>query len=139
MVVVVVVCLWPCVCDCVSGGVFVVVFAIVTVRLCARGRDCGCVCVNPWTKGSPSPPPSLQFHTQGHTASMTYRVQRSCGHGWEGKADHLPVPAFNALTPMVRPAAVLCFHGPSSCYCPSNRFLSATFSSRAFCRLSPQL
>ena len=26
-------------------------------------------------------------------ASMTYRVQRSYGHGWEGKDDHLPVPA----------------------------------------------
>ena len=24
---------------------------------------------------------------------MTHRVQRSYGHGWEGKADHLPVPA----------------------------------------------
>ena len=46
---------------------------------------------------------------QGHTASMTYRVQRSCGHGWEGKADHLPVPAFNTLTPMVHPAAVCWF------------------------------
>ena len=40
---------------------------------------------------------------------MTYRVQRSCGHGWEGKADHLPVPAFNTLTPMVHPAAVCWF------------------------------
>ena len=30
---------------------------------------------------------------QEHTASMTHRVQRSYGHGWEGKADHLPVPA----------------------------------------------
>ena len=30
---------------------------------------------------------------QGHAASMTHRVQRSYGHGWEGKADHLPVPA----------------------------------------------
>ena len=26
---------------------------------------------------------------------MTYRVQRSYGHGWEGKADHLPVPAWS--------------------------------------------
>ena len=24
---------------------------------------------------------------------MAHRVQRSYGHGWEGKADHLPVPA----------------------------------------------
>ena len=55
---------------------------------------------------------------------MTYRVQRSCGHGWEGKADHLPVPALNTLTPMVHPAAVPCFHG-SSCLHPPNRFLSA--------------
>ena len=72
------------------------------------------VCVNPWAKGSPPRPFPPQFYTQGHTASMTYRVQRSCGHGWEGKADHLPVPAFNTLTPMVHPAAVRCFHGSSS-------------------------
>ena len=32
---------------------------------------------------------------QGHTASMTDRVQRSYGLGWEGKADHLPVPEMN--------------------------------------------
>ena len=25
---------------------------------------------------------------------MAHRVQRSYGHGWEGKAGHLPVPAF---------------------------------------------
>ena len=73
------------------------------------------------------------FHQQGHTASMTYRVQRSCGHGWEGKADHLPVPALNTPTPMVHPAAVRCFH-VSSCYHPQTGF-SATFSSRAFLQL----
>ena len=34
------------------------------------------------------------------------------------------VPAFNTMTPLVHPAAVRCFHGPS-CYHPPNRFLSA--------------
>ena len=81
---------------------------------------------------------SANGSSQGHTASMTYRVQRSCGHGWEGKADHLAVPAFNTLTPMVRPAAVRCFHGPSSCYCPSNLFPSAACSRRGFCSTPPQ-
>ena len=30
---------------------------------------------------------------QGHTASMTYRVQRSYGPGWDIRADHPDVPA----------------------------------------------
>ena len=107
---------------------------------------CVCVC-QPLDQGFTAtdfllfPPvfhPERNFHQQGHTASMTYRVQRSCGHGWEGKADHLPVPAFNTLTPMVHPAAVRCFHGPSSCYCPSNLGLSATCSRRGFCSTPPQ-
>ena len=41
------------------------------------------------------------------------------------------VPAFNTMTPLVHPAAVLCFHG-SSCYCPSNTGSSATCSRREF-------
>ena len=82
-------------------------------RFLKKRRQRRPVCVHPWTKGFGRPihmslvPPPL--HKQGHTASMTYRVQRSCGHGWEGKADHLPVPAFNTLTPMVHPAAVCWF------------------------------
>ena len=61
---------------------------------------------------------------------MTYRVQRSCGHGWEGKADHLPVPAPNTLTPMVHPAAVRWFNG-SSCYHPqTHRSLTADLQPR---------
>ena len=31
---------------------------------------------------------------QGHTASLTYRVQRSYGLGWDITADHRDVPAF---------------------------------------------
>ena len=91
-----------------------------------------CVCP-PLDKGFPTAIFPPQFHRQGHTASMTYRVQRSCGHGWEGKVDHLPVPALNTPTPMVHPAAVRCFH-VSSCYHPQTGF-SATFSSRAFLQL----
>ena len=49
---------------------------------------CVCVCVPPCTKGSHSLPDVIQ-----EGASMTHRVQRGYGHGWEGKADHLPVPA----------------------------------------------
>jgi hypothetical protein len=30
---------------------------------------------------------------QGHTASLTYRVQRSYGLGWDIRADHPAVPA----------------------------------------------
>ena len=75
-----------------------------------KSADYGDLCVSPPVPKGPTlrflP---LPFHKQGHTASMTYRVQRSCGHGWEGKADHLPVPAFNTLTPMVHPAAVCWF------------------------------
>ena len=56
---------------------------------------------------------------------MTYRVQRSCGHGWEGKADHLPVPALNILTPLVPLAAVLCFPGGFHDTFPTNRFPTA--------------
>ena len=115
------------------------------LHTCA-GIGCLCVC-QPLDQGFTAtdfllfPPvfhPERNFHQQGHTASMTYRVQRSCGHGWEGKADHLPVPAFNTLTPMVHPAAVRCFHGPSSCYCPSNLGLSATCSRRGVCSTPPQ-
>ena len=36
---------------------------------------------------------NLLMFLQEHAASMTHRVQRIYGHGWEGKADHLPVPA----------------------------------------------
>ena len=56
---------------------------------------------------------------------MTYRVRRSCGHGWEGKADHLPVPALNILTPLVPLAAVLCFPGGFHDTFPTNRFPTA--------------
>ena len=30
---------------------------------------------------------------QGHTASITYRVQRSYGYGWDIQPDQLDVPA----------------------------------------------
>ena len=33
------------------------------------------------------------FYKQGHTASLTHRVQRSCGLGWDIRADHPDVPA----------------------------------------------
>ena len=48
---------------------------------------CVSVCETLGIKGN------LLVFQQGHAASMTHRVQRSYGHGWEGKADHLPVPA----------------------------------------------
>ena len=38
------------------------------------------------------------------------------------------VPAFNTPTPMVHPAAVRWFHGPSSRYSPTNRFATAVLS-----------
>ena len=44
---------------------------------------------------------------------------------------------------MVHPAAVRCFHGPSSCYYPSNFFLFSfchlplSSADRSFCRLAP--
>ena len=44
----------------------------------------------------------------------------------------------STLTPMVHPAAVRCFHGPSSCYSPSNFAPSATCSRRGFCSTPPQ-
>ena len=38
----------------------------------------------------------MSFHfKQGHTASLTYRVQRSYGLGWEIRADHHDVPALS--------------------------------------------
>ena len=33
------------------------------------------------------------FYKQGHTASLTHRVQRSYGLGWDIRADHPDVPA----------------------------------------------
>ena len=39
-------------------------------------------------------------------ASMTHRVQRSYGHGWEGKADHLPVPALYLRTSQLVPLSL---------------------------------
>ena len=50
---------------------------------------CVCVCVkhlNRWKT-------SNLFQQQGHTASLTYRVQRSYGLGWDIRADHPEVPA----------------------------------------------
>ena len=79
---------------------------------------------------------STTFHTQGHTASMTYRVQRSCGHGWEGKADRLPVPAFNTLTPMVHPAAVCWFPWFFTILSHNNKFPTAAFQPQSFNRVN---
>ena len=47
---------------------------------------------------------------------MTHRVQRSYGHGWEGKADHLPICL---VTIHHSSCAVPCFHG-DSCFLPLN-------------------
>ena len=35
---------------------------------------------------------------QGHTAFITYRVQRSYGYGWDIEADHFDVPAFRNIS-----------------------------------------
>ena len=67
---------------------------------------------------------------------MTYRVQRSCGHGWEGKADHLPVPAFNTLTPMVHPAAVCWFPWFFTILSHNNKFPTAAFQPQSFNRVN---
>ena len=52
-----------------------------------------CVCVkhlNRWKTSNHF----QQQGQQGHTASLTYRVQRSYGLGWDIRADHPDVPAF---------------------------------------------
>ena len=36
----------------------------------------------------------IRISKQGHTASLTHRVQRSYGLGWDIRADHPDVPAF---------------------------------------------
>ena len=84
-----------------------------------------CVCVST---------PGQRVHNQlrqGRVALSPYHTQRSCGREWEAGPDQPCVPAFNTPTPMVHPAAVRCFHGPS-CYCPSNTGSSATCSRREF-------
>ena len=48
------------------------------------------------------------------------------------------VPAFNTLTLLVHPAAVRCFHGPSSCYLPPNNgFFRCTFQPIVICSQPP--
>ena len=66
---------------------------------------CKCVCVRVCVCVSTPGQRVSTDSKQGHTASMTYRVQRSCGHGWEGKADHLPVPARFPTAAVQQPSA----------------------------------
>ena len=84
-----------------------------------------CVCVS--TPGKRV----LNHLRQGRVALSPYHTQRSCGREWQAGPDQPCVPAFNTPTPMVHPAAVRRFHGPS-CYCPSNTGSSATCSRREF-------
>ena len=102
------------------------------------------VCVHPWTKGFLRP---LQrfwgktrqrvFHHHlsqagdGDTCIASPSTKLAI-HGEDISSGRgTDVPAFNTMTPLVHPAAVLCFHG-SSCYCPSNTGSSATCSRREF-------
>ena len=66
-------------------------FALLSSRLLNPRRTL-CLCWAPSTMGSGLVRGYLLVLLQGH-ASMTHRVQRSYGHRWDGKADHLAVIA----------------------------------------------
>ena len=89
-------------------------------------KECVCVCVShPGQRVFP--PPSLHFTPQagdGDTCIASPSTKLAI-HGEDISSGRgTDVPAFNTMTPLVHPAAVLCFHG-SSCLHPPNRFLSA--------------
>ena len=97
-----------------------------------------CVCVHPWTKGS-QPTSAGDGDTCIASPSTKLAIHGediSSGRGTD-------VPAFNTLTPLVHPAAVRCFHGPSSCYLPHKQVFPLHFLAdrelqpAADCRLAP--
>ena len=97
-------------------------------QICTVSHDV-CVCVHPWTKGFPPPP--LTGRGTVYPTEATVQRRGFCGGTDISSGRGTDVPAFNTMTPLVHPAAVLCFHG-SSCYCPSNTGSSATCSRREF-------
>ena len=96
-----------------------------------------CVCVHPWTKGS------QPTSAGGLSTEVTVQRRGFCGGTDISSGRGTDVPAFNTLTPLVHPAAVRCFHGPSSCYLPQKQVFPLHFLAdrelqpAADCRLAP--
>ena len=116
-------------CVCVSTPGRKVFFHWFNGRGCfgKKRRSRRSVCVHPWKKGS-----FHHFHQAGDgdtciaspsTKLAIHGEDISSGRGTD-------VPAFNTMTPLVHPAAVRCFHGPS-CYHPqTHRSLTADLQPR---------
>ena len=74
-----------------------------------------CVCVCPTLdKGFST---TISPQAGGRSAIASLLPTKTLAIGSETRPDPSGVPAFNTLTPLVHPAAVRCFHGPS-CYHP---------------------
>ena len=76
-----------------------------------------------------------------YPTEVTVQRRGFCGGTDISSGRGTDVPAFNTMTPLVHPAAVLCFHGPS-CYHPQTGFPTAAFSRRrsaALLQMSEQI
>ena len=78
-----------------------------------------------------------------YPTEVTVQRRGFCGGTDISSGRGTDVPAFNTLTPLVHPAAVRCFHGPSSCYLPHKQVFPLHFLAdrelqpAADCRLAP--
>ena len=95
----------------IGGPIRVRVRVRVSVRVRVRVGVCVCPTLDKEFSTTISP------QAGGRSAIASLLPTKTLAIGSETRPDPSGVPAFNTLTPLVHPAAVRCFHGPS-CYHP---------------------